>query len=58
MEELGIPECDITGYARSMAEALAVMHWDAGVDGNDVEFVLAAPNDFNTTESQTHGLIS
>lgn len=52
MEELGIPESDITGYAQSMAEALAVMHWDAEVDGNDVEFVLAAPNDINTTESQ------
>ncbi|OJJ56229.1 hypothetical protein ASPSYDRAFT_48510 [Aspergillus sydowii CBS 593.65] len=53
MEELGIPERDITGYARSMAEALAVMHWGAEVDGNDVEFVLAAPNDINTREPQT-----
>ncbi|OJJ05164.1 hypothetical protein ASPVEDRAFT_31571 [Aspergillus versicolor CBS 583.65] len=52
MEELGISESDITGYAQSMAEALAVMHWDAEVDGNDVEFVLAAPNDAKTTVLQ------
>ncbi|KAI9373469.1 zinc finger protein-domain-containing protein [Aspergillus egyptiacus] len=45
MEEMGISEDDLLGYARIMAEALAVMHWAAGVDGNDVEFVLAAPND-------------
>ncbi|KAL4881648.1 zinc finger protein-domain-containing protein [Aspergillus karnatakaensis] len=44
MEEPGIPREDIIGYARTMADALAVMHWVAEVDGNDVEFVLAAPN--------------
>lgn len=27
-------------YAVTMARALAVMHWTAGVDANDVEFVL------------------
>ncbi|KAL2817517.1 hypothetical protein BDW59DRAFT_165924 [Aspergillus cavernicola] len=27
MEELGIPEQDIVGYARTMAGALAAMHW-------------------------------
>lgn len=38
MEELGL---DRTHYARVMAETLAIMHWAAQVDGNDVEFVLA-----------------
>ncbi|KAK2754774.1 hypothetical protein FQN54_006667 [Arachnomyces sp. PD_36] len=38
MEELGI-ETDV--YAKIMAETLAIMHWDAKVDANDVEFVLA-----------------
>ncbi|CDM33822.1 Protein of unknown function DUF3669, zinc finger protein [Penicillium roqueforti FM164] len=28
-----------------MAEALAMMHWIAGIDANDVEFVLATYND-------------
>lgn len=45
MEEIGLSTDTIIGYARAMAEALAVMHWVAEVDGNDVEFVLAAPND-------------
>ncbi|RDW81268.1 zinc finger protein [Aspergillus mulundensis] len=45
MEEIGIPETDIAGYARTMAKALAQLHWVAHVDGNDVEFVLASPND-------------
>ena len=40
MEEL---ELDTTVYARAMAEALAIMHWIAKIDANDVEFVLAPP---------------
>lgn len=40
MEELGL---DAVQYARAMAEALALMHWGARVDANDVEFVLAPP---------------
>jgi hypothetical protein len=40
MELLGLPT---ESYARAMAEALALMHWGANVDGNDVEFVLAPP---------------
>ena len=43
MEELGLGDGDIKGYARTMAEALAMMHWVAEVDANDVEFVLAPP---------------
>ncbi|TKA64356.1 hypothetical protein B0A49_07384 [Cryomyces minteri] len=37
MEALGL---DVAGYARSMARALAVLHWDARIDAKDVEFVL------------------
>ncbi|KAK1240065.1 hypothetical protein MKX08_007507 [Trichoderma sp. CBMAI-0020] len=40
MEQLGLnPE----EYAVTMADALAFMHWIAGLDGNGVEFVLARP---------------
>lgn len=42
-----------------MAEALTVIYWDAGVDGNDVEFVLApAGSHLETTriwESEVSG---
>lgn len=31
-------------YAETMTGALAAMHWAAGIDGNDVEFVLASPH--------------
>ncbi|RHZ69057.1 hypothetical protein CDV55_106806 [Aspergillus turcosus] len=41
MEELGIPDQDMGGYAEVMAETLAIMHWVVRVDANDVEFVLA-----------------
>ncbi|KAI1279019.1 zinc finger protein-domain-containing protein [Xylaria sp. FL0933] len=34
---------DLLEYARRMAQALAFMHWSAGIDANDVEFVLAPP---------------
>ncbi|KAI1350570.1 zinc finger protein-domain-containing protein [Xylaria sp. FL0043] len=34
---------DLPEYARCMAQALAFMHWSAGIDANDVEFVLAPP---------------
>ncbi|TID20755.1 gb [Venturia nashicola] len=33
----------MAGYARVMADSLAMMHWLAKVDANDVEFVLASP---------------
>ena len=42
MEELAIPFDHLESYARAMAETLAVMHWGAGMDGNDVEFVLGS----------------
>ncbi|KAF2792313.1 hypothetical protein K505DRAFT_326230 [Melanomma pulvis-pyrius CBS 109.77] len=40
MEALGL---DANSYAETMAEALALMHWGARIDANDVEFVLAPP---------------
>jgi hypothetical protein len=40
MEGLGL---DVKSYAETMAEALALMHWGAKIDANDVEFVLAPP---------------
>lgn len=43
MEELGISKPDMSQYARIMAEALAIMHWTAKIDGYSVEFVLAPP---------------
>ena len=39
MERLGI---DPKIYAIPMAHALAILHWKAGVDANDVEFVLGS----------------
>ncbi len=38
MEDLGL---DTTRYVEIMADGLAIMHWVAKVDANDVEFVLA-----------------
>ncbi|KAF2184860.1 hypothetical protein K469DRAFT_708630 [Zopfia rhizophila CBS 207.26] len=40
MEALGL---DASSYAETMADALALMHWGARIDANDVEFVLAPP---------------
>ena len=41
--ELGLSDEDVETYATIMAETLAAMHWEAGVDAGDVEFVLGAP---------------
>ncbi|KAI2476435.1 DUF3669 domain containing protein [Pyrenophora tritici-repentis] len=40
MEGLGL---DAKSYAETMAEPLALMHWSAKIDANDVEYVLAPP---------------
>ncbi|KAH7015846.1 zinc finger protein-domain-containing protein [Ilyonectria destructans] len=32
----------VEDYARAIGDALAIMHWDANVDGYDVEFVLGS----------------
>ncbi|KAK2050519.1 hypothetical protein LZ31DRAFT_589985 [Colletotrichum somersetense] len=39
MEDLGL---DKAHFARLMANTLAIMHWGAMVDGNDVEFILGS----------------
>ncbi|KAK4891105.1 hypothetical protein LTR27_010312 [Elasticomyces elasticus] len=39
LQELGLPAKE---YAEAMAGAFAVMHWQAKLDGNDVEFVLGS----------------
>jgi hypothetical protein len=39
MQQLGL---DIGGIASSMGQAFAIMHWGAGVNGDDVEFVLGS----------------
>jgi hypothetical protein len=39
MEKLSL---DTHLYAKIMAQALAILHWKAGVDANDVEFVLGS----------------
>jgi hypothetical protein len=39
MEHMGL---DTFMYAKIMAQALAVLHWQARVDANDVEFVLGS----------------
>lgn len=42
MEELKL---DVISYAKTMADALAMMHWHCKIDASDVEFVLAPPRD-------------
>ncbi|CAG9991528.1 unnamed protein product [Clonostachys byssicola] len=39
MEDLGL---DTGSFAQVMAQTLAILHWKAGVDGNDVEFILGS----------------
>ena len=45
MEDLCL---DIFAYAVTMADALALMYWGAGVDVDDVEFVLAPPRSMSS----------
>jgi hypothetical protein len=47
MEALGL---DTKAYAETMADALALMHWVAEIDANDVEFVLAPPREDQSSE--------
>lgn len=53
MQELRLSR-NLQFYAQIMAESLAVMHWGAGIDANDVEFVLAPPG----SSEQKHPVIS
>ncbi|KAI1880167.1 hypothetical protein JX265_001788 [Neoarthrinium moseri] len=41
IDQMSDLDLDPPQYATGMAKALAFMHWSAGVDANDVEFVLA-----------------
>lgn len=43
MKKLGVPKRHIKQYTRTMAEALAIMHWIGSIDGRGVEFVLTPP---------------
>lgn len=51
MEALGL---DVKAYAETMAETLAVIHWGAQVDANDVEFVLAPPRSSSPSSNVFH----
>mgnify|MGYP002718709102 FL=1 len=53
MQSLGVTTSEINQYARMMAETLAMMHWISGIDGNDIEFVLApsSANGFKMTST-------
>ncbi|KAL2129185.1 hypothetical protein VTI74DRAFT_8113 [Chaetomium olivicolor] len=53
MEQLGLP---IEEDALAMADALAFMHWEAKIDANDVEFVLARPRDPSATPNTQPGI--
>jgi hypothetical protein len=55
MEEL---ELDISAYPETMADALAVMHWGAKIDANDVEFVLAPPRSTSPSSSSSSSSFS
>ncbi|KAJ5176579.1 Protein of unknown function DUF3669 zinc finger protein [Penicillium canariense] len=52
MESLGISPNVIQQYASIMGETLAIMHWVGEIDGNDIEFVLAPPNEEDDASSQ------
>ncbi|CAI7590601.1 unnamed protein product [Penicillium discolor] len=39
MEDLQLDTC---AFAHVMAQTLAILHWKAGVDGNDIEFILGS----------------
>lgn len=53
MEDLHLPIFD---YAHAMGEALAVIHWQANVDGYDIEFVLGSEADKPYTNDNTMDL--
>lgn len=41
IDQMEMLSLDVIAYAEAMADALAMMHWGARIDANDVEFVLA-----------------
>ncbi|KAF1959213.1 hypothetical protein CC80DRAFT_523935 [Byssothecium circinans] len=45
LDQMEALELDVLGFAKSIADAMAILHWAVHIDGNDVEFVLgSAPN--------------
>lgn len=50
MEDLGL---DTQTFALAMANALAIMHWQAKIDAADVEFVLGGPSSEAEDHSET-----
>lgn len=42
IDQMQYLKLDIEMFARTIAQALAVLHWKVGVDANDVEFVLGS----------------
>jgi hypothetical protein len=51
IDQMEVLDLDVKLYAETMAEALALMHWGAGIDANDVEFVLAPPGEQHAPSS-------
>lgn len=52
---LGIPTTDIESYATVTVSTLTLLHWAAGLDGNDMEFVLAPPVDTSSPGTSSSG---
>ncbi|MCJ1389130.1 hypothetical protein MMC18_001984 [Xylographa bjoerkii] len=50
MEQVGL---DTIAFATTMARALALMHWEAHIDADDVEFVLGSSPTMNSTTAGT-----
>ncbi|CAD0090532.1 unnamed protein product [Aureobasidium mustum] len=50
MERLCLP---ITAYITTIAQSLALMHWKAGIDANDVEFVFGSSRNDSNSEGHT-----
>jgi hypothetical protein len=42
IDQMEYLKLDVDLYAKTVAQALAILHWKAGVDANDVEFVLGS----------------
>ncbi|KAK0726971.1 hypothetical protein B0T26DRAFT_764406 [Lasiosphaeria miniovina] len=53
MLDLGLP---IKHYARAMAECPAIVHWEAHIDGYDIEFVLGSEAEISYTIHVTQSL--
>src|SRR5690606_18752349 len=53
MLDLNLPVYD---YATAIAEALAIIHWAANVDGYDIEFVLGSEAEMTYTKALTDAL--